>query len=64
MKVPVSRLKDADMRAVPMALMRAAERARQLAVQTGTPFVVRGPSQTDETPVAMANQTRERDSSV
>lgn len=41
MKAPVSNLKDADMRAAPAALMRAAEKARRLAERTGTPFVVR-----------------------
>jgi prevent-host-death family protein len=39
--VPVSLSKDPDLQKVPQALMRAAEKARQLAVQTGTPFVVR-----------------------
>lgn len=37
----VSRLNDADMQAVPAALARAAARARELAVRTGTPLVVR-----------------------
>lgn len=41
MKAPISNLKDADMRAAPIALMRAAEKARCLAERTGTPFVVR-----------------------
>ncbi len=39
--VAVSHLKDPDLDKVPQALMRAAEKARQLAEQTGTPFVVR-----------------------
>ncbi|MEI7843743.1 MAG: hypothetical protein WCI39_12025 [Gallionellaceae bacterium] len=43
MKAPVSHLKDSDMQKVPQALMRASEKARQLAEQTGTPFVVRQP---------------------
>lgn len=38
---PVSHLDDPDMQAVPAALMRAAENARRLAEQTGTPWVVR-----------------------
>lgn len=46
MKAPISCLKDADMQAAPNALMRAAETARRLAEQTGTPFVVRQPVQT------------------
>jgi hypothetical protein len=33
-------LDDPDMQAVPAALMRAAERSRLLALQTGTPWVV------------------------
>lgn len=41
MKAPVSHLKDPDLQKAPQALMRAAEKARQLAEQTGTPFVVR-----------------------
>ncbi|WP_295392391.1 hypothetical protein [uncultured Thiodictyon sp.] len=44
MKTPVSRLSDPDMQAAPVALMRAAERARHLAEQTGTRFVVRPPA--------------------
>jgi len=44
MKTPVSRLNDPDMQAAPAALMRAAERARCLAEQTGTRFVVRVPA--------------------
>jgi hypothetical protein len=41
MKAPVSHLKDPDMQKVPQALLRAAEKARQLAKQTGTRLVVR-----------------------
>lgn len=41
MKVPVSHLKDPDMQKAPQALMRAAEKARLLAEQTGTRLVVR-----------------------
>ena len=36
----VSRLTDADRQAVPAALARAAQRARELAARTGTPLVV------------------------
>jgi hypothetical protein len=39
--VAVSHLKDPDMQKVPQALLRAAEKARQLAEQTGTPLVTR-----------------------
>jgi len=44
MKAPVSHLKDSDMQKVPQALLRASEKARQLAEQTGTRFVVRQPA--------------------
>ncbi|MDZ4829384.1 MAG: hypothetical protein SGJ09_04190 [Phycisphaerae bacterium] len=40
-ELPVSKLADADMRAVPAALLRAGERARQIARETGTAVVVR-----------------------
>lgn len=40
MKIPVSKLPDKDMQNAPKALVRAAQRARKLAEQTGTPFVV------------------------
>lgn len=36
MKAPVSHSKDPDLQKVPQALMRAAEKARLLAEQTGT----------------------------
>ena len=39
---------DPDLRGVPDALRRAAENARRLAEQTGTPFVVRQPIVPDE----------------
>jgi len=41
MKAPVSQLKNSTLKDAPQALMRAAEKARQLAEQTGTPFVSR-----------------------
>jgi hypothetical protein len=44
MKAPISHLKDPDLQKVPQALSRAAEKARQLAEQTGTRFVVRQPT--------------------
>jgi len=44
MKTPVSRLNDPDMQAAPVALMRASERARRLAEQIGTRFVIRLPA--------------------
>ncbi len=44
MKTPVSHSKDPDLQQAPQALMRAAEKARKLAEQTGTPLVVRQPA--------------------
>jgi hypothetical protein len=41
MKTPVSHSSDPDLQKVPQALLRAGEKARQLAKQTGTKFVVR-----------------------
>ena len=41
MSLPISHLKDRDMQAAPLALLRAANKARCLATQTGTPWVVR-----------------------
>lgn len=38
--LPVSHLDDADMKAVPAALARAAQRAREIAAQTGTPLII------------------------
>ena len=40
MQPSVSRLVDTDMQAVPAALARAAQRAREIAAQTGTPLIV------------------------
>lgn len=53
MNVPVSRSKDPDLQKAPQALMRASEKARQLAEQTGTKFVVIRP-----VPVAKANERK------
>lgn len=36
----ISRLADADMQAAPAALVRAAQRAREIAARTHTPLVV------------------------
>ncbi len=35
-----SQLADADMQAAPRALLRAADRAREIARQTGTPIII------------------------
>lgn len=45
MKAPVSHSKDPDLQKAPQALLRAAEEARLLAEQTGTPFIVRPSAQ-------------------
>ena len=41
MQPPVSNLKDSVLQKAPQALLRAAEKARQLAEQTGTQLVLR-----------------------
>ena len=41
MKIPVSHSTDPDLQKVPQALLRAGEKARELAEKTGTRFVVR-----------------------
>lgn len=51
---PVSLSKDPDLQKVPQALMRASEKARQLAEQTGTPFVVRK----SDAPTAAVNKQK------
>jgi len=47
----VSHLPDADMQAVPKALLRAARRARETARQTNTPIVIRRDGVLIEEPV-------------
>ena len=47
----VSHLPDADMQAVPAALVRAARRARELAVRSGTPLILSENGQVIEKPV-------------
>jgi hypothetical protein len=54
MKAPVSHSKDPDLQKAPQALMRASEKARQLAERTGTPFVVRK----SVTPAATADKRK------
>jgi hypothetical protein len=51
MKKLQSKLPDADMRAVPAALLRASRRAREIARRTGTPLVVRRDGKLVELPV-------------
>lgn len=41
MKIPISHSSDPDLQKVPQALLRAGEKARELAKQTGTRFIVR-----------------------
>jgi hypothetical protein len=54
MKAPVSHSKDPDLQKAPQALMRASEKARLLAEQTGTTFVVRKSTK----PTAKANKQK------
>jgi hypothetical protein len=54
MKAPVSHSKDPDLQKAPQALMRASEKARKLAEQTGTSFVVRK----SDTPPAKADKQK------
>lgn len=61
MKPPVSRLDDSEMQAVPVALLRAAERARRLAEQTGTRFVVRPPARPDDEDAATRDPALQED---
>ena len=51
-----SRLPDADMQAAPAALVRAARRARELAVRCGTPLIVFENGRVIEKPVTMPDQ--------
>jgi hypothetical protein len=44
MKAPVSHSKDPVLQKAPQALLRASGKARLLAEQTGTPFIVRQPA--------------------
>ena len=53
----VSRLPDADRQAVPAALARAAESARDLAARTSTPMVVTGDGKLMEAAVQSENIT-------
>jgi hypothetical protein len=64
MKAPVSHLKDPDLRGVPDALLRAAEKARRLAEQTGTPFIVRQPASPPGTPSDEATGKRGTDGAL
>ena len=56
--LPVSKLPDADMQAVPAALARAAQKARELAARTGTPmiYVVDGKLIEEMVPASEAGQ--------
>jgi hypothetical protein len=61
----VSRLADADMQAVPAALARAAQSARELAARTGTPLVVARDGKLVEVAVQLdAAKQRNGDTSV
>jgi len=56
--LPISKLPDADMQAVPAALARAAQKARELAARTGTPmiYVVDGKLVEEMVPASEAGQ--------
>lgn len=53
---PVSNLPDDDMQATPRALVRAAQRAREIAAQTGTPLIVNRAGRVVECPVTERDQ--------
>lgn len=63
MKPPISHLNDPDMQAAPAALMRAAERAKQLAEQTGTPWVVRAAPPKETVPTKDTNRPIRKETS-
>jgi hypothetical protein len=48
---PVSNLPDDDMQAVPRALVRAAQQAREIAARTGTPLIVNRAGRVVECPM-------------
>lgn len=57
MNTQISRLDDPDMKLVPEVLKRAAERAKRLAEETGTPFIVRElNSSADDSPSTKASK--------
>lgn len=58
MKAPVSHSKDPDLLKAPQALLRAAEKAKKLAEQTGTPFVVRQAAKPIATDREMPNKSK------
>jgi hypothetical protein len=53
---PISNLPDDDMQAAPLALVRAAQRAREIAAQTGTPLIVNRAGRVVECPVTDQDQ--------
>lgn len=56
-KRPIESARDTDLRLAAVALRRAAQRARELAIQTGTVLIVRDPEQASALP---ANTQSER----
>ena len=61
----VSRLPDADMQAAPRALLRAAQRAREIARQTNTAIViVRDGQLVEEAPTQASEEIASRGSTV
>lgn len=58
MKNAVSHLQDPDLQKAPQALLRAAEKARLLAEQTGTPFIVRSSAAASNRKTAIAANSK------
>ena len=58
MKTAVSHSQDPDLQKAPQALLRAAEKARRLAEQTGTPFIVRAPVASSYRKTALAANSK------
>ncbi len=54
---PIESAHDADLRAVPAALARAALRARELAASTGTPLVIVEGGEVKHVPVSLQSVT-------
>ena len=58
MKTAVSHSQDPDLQKAPQALLRAAENARRLAEQTGTPFIVRASTASSTRKTSLAEKSR------
>ena len=58
MKTAVSHSQDPDLQKAPQALLRAAKKARRLAEQTGTPFIVRASAVSSNHKTALAANSK------